>query len=53
MFKESVDVWDKLKTTYFSTFNKLVYGELPTKDEILKTLEKLSKRMKNIEWEIK
>jgi len=53
IFKENVDTWDKLKTTYFSTFNKLVYGELPTEDEILETLKKLSERMENIEWEIK
>lgn len=53
IFKESEDVWDKLKTTYFSTFNKLVYGELPTENEILGTLKKLSERMKNIDWKIK
>ena len=53
IFKESVDIWDKMKTTYLSTFNKLVYGELPTEDEILETLKKLSERMENIEWEIK
>jgi len=53
IFKESENVWDKLKTTYFSTFNKLVYGELPTENEILGTLKKLSNRMKDIEWKIK
>jgi len=52
IFKESADVWDKLKTTYFSTFNKLVYGKLPTENEILGTLNKLSERMKNIDWKI-
>jgi len=36
------------ETTYFSTFNKLVYEELPTEDEILETLKMLSKRIKNI-----
>jgi len=53
MFKESANVWDKLKTTYFSTFNKLVYGELPSENEILETLNKLSERMKNIDWKMK
>jgi len=53
IFKESEDVWGKLKTTYFSTFNKLVYGELPTEIEILETLEIISERMKNIKWKIK
>ena len=52
IFKESADIWDKLKTTYFSTFNKLVYGELPTEIEILETLKILSERMKNIRWKV-
>ncbi len=53
IFKESNDVWDKLKTTYYSTFNKLVYGELPNDIEILETLETMAERMKNIDWKIK
>ncbi len=52
IFKESEEVWNKLKTTYFSIFNKLVYGELPSETEILETLYILSKRLKNIEWKI-
>ncbi len=52
IFKESSGVWDKLKTTYFSTFNKLVYGELPTETEILETLHKLTERMKKLDWKI-
>jgi predicted nucleotidyltransferase component of viral defense system len=53
IFKESNDVWDKLKTTYFSTFNKLVYGELPNAIEILETLKTITERMENINWKIK
>ena len=53
IFKNSEDVWKKLKSTYFSTFNKLVYGELPSDFEILKTLKVLTERMKNIKWKIK
>ncbi len=30
IFKDSRFVWNKLKTTYFSTFAKLVYGTLPS-----------------------
>jgi len=52
IFKKSGYVWDKLKTTYFSTFNKLVYGELPNNTEILETLNILAARMKNINWKI-
>ncbi len=53
IFKESKEVWDKLKSNYFSVFNKLVYGELPRDVEILETLKKLTERMKDIKWEIK
>ncbi len=48
VFKDSKDVWNKLKTNYFSTFSKLVYGELPKDVEILETLKKLTERMKDI-----
>ena len=53
IFKESNSVWDKLKTTYFSTFSKLVYGELPTEAEILETLKIVSKRLAKVDWKIK
>lgn len=53
IFKESSDVWNKLKPTYFSSFSKLVYGELPNDIEILETLITIMERLKNIKWEIK
>jgi len=31
----------------------LVYGELPTENEILETIEIISERLKKIEWKIK
>ncbi len=52
IFKDNYDVWKKLRTTYFSTFSKLVYGDLPDDREILGTLKTIQKRMKNIKWEI-
>ena len=53
IFKESNDVWNKLKTTYFSSFSKLVYGELPNDNEILETLKTIKERIENINWKIK
>jgi len=52
IFKESDSIWNKLKTTYFSTFSKLVYGELPNEKEILKTLKIIKERMERINWKI-
>ncbi len=53
IFKESDDTWDKLKTTYSSTFSKLVYGELPKETEIKKTLKIINNRIKKMKWKIK
>jgi len=53
IFKENENVWDKLRMTYFTTFNKLVYGELPNDAEVLKTLKKLTERMEKINWKTK
>jgi len=53
IFKESNEVWNKLKTTYSTTFSKLVYGELPNDKEILETLNAIKERMENINWKIK
>ena len=52
IFKERKDVWDKLKSTYFSNFSKLVYGELPDDNEILKTLENITERIANLNWHL-
>ena len=47
------NTWKQLKNTYNSGFKELVYGELPTENEILATLEIISKRLKKVEWNIK
>ncbi len=53
IFKKIDDTWDKLKTTYSSTFRKLVYGDLPKETEIKETLKIINNRMKKMKWEIK
>ncbi len=53
IFKENDTIWEKLQATYFSTFSKLVYGKLPSDNEIKKTLIIIKERMKNINWEVK
>ncbi len=53
IFRENETVWDKLQATYFSTFSKLVYGKLPSDNEIKITLKIIKERMKNINWEVK
>jgi len=46
------ETWDKIKTTYRSTFKDLVTGKLPEEDDIVATLKKVSNRLKLIEWKI-
>ncbi len=53
IFREINEVWSKLRTTYFSTFSKLVYGDLPEDNKILETLNTVKERMENIKWKIK
>ncbi len=52
IFKENENIWNKLKTNYFFTFSKLVYGELPNEIEILETLKIIKGRIEKINWEI-
>ncbi len=49
IFKEIDDTWDKLKTTYSSTFSKLVYGEPPKETEIKEMLKNINNRITNAE----
>ncbi len=53
IFKDRINVWDNLKSTYFSNFSKLVYGKLPSNYEILETLKIITERMNNTNWNIK
>ena len=53
IFYEYEETWNKLKSTYFSTFNKLVYGKLPSENEILTTLKIIKNRIENLNWNIK
>lgn len=53
IFSDTTNTWSQLRNTYFSTFNELVYGELPTEEEILNTLSQVSERLKSINWTIK
>ena len=53
IFNEYEETWKKLKSTYFSTFSKLVYGKLPSENEILTTLKIIKNRIENINWNIK
>ncbi len=45
-------IWEKLRSTYFSSFSKLVFGDLPSESSMIETLKVLKKRLEKINWEI-
>ncbi len=53
IFENTVEIWDRIKQSYFGDFKDLVFGYFPTEEEILKTLNNLSTNLKIIEWDIK
>lgn len=53
IFSDTTSTWSQLRNTYLTTFNELVYGELPTEEEILYSLSQVSDRLKPINWTIK
>jgi predicted nucleotidyltransferase component of viral defense system len=53
MFNDLYTVWLQLETTYNGSFRDLVYGDFPSSDVVLQTLEKIRERMSVINWNIK
>jgi len=53
IFKNPEGVWEQLRNTYNTNFKNLVYGELPNEIDILKAIQKVSKRLESIKWNIK
>lgn len=48
IFSDTKNTWNQIKSTYFTTFAELVYGELPTEAEILNSLDEVWQRLKSI-----
>jgi len=52
IFDNPEEIWKKLRNTYNGNFKELVYGKFPTEEDILYTLKTISKRLRNIKWDI-
>ncbi len=52
IFKDSENTWAEMEKTYLQEFSNLVYGKLPTANEILDTLKQISNRIQTIDWKI-
>ncbi len=52
IYADIENIWNQLRTTYNTTFNELVYGELPTEEQILVTLNTVKERLKKVNWKV-
>jgi predicted nucleotidyltransferase component of viral defense system len=52
IFADPVNTWEALIEIYNTDFGNLVFGELPSEKDILDTLNKVSTRLKPINWTI-
>jgi predicted nucleotidyltransferase component of viral defense system len=53
IFSDLENTWAAMLASYEKDFSRLVYGELPKSEAILKSLEIVQKKLNQIEWSIK
>jgi len=52
IFNDLDGVWNKIKSTYNSSFKELLTGELPDEKDVLKSLNAIKSRVEEIKWEL-
>jgi predicted nucleotidyltransferase component of viral defense system len=52
IFDSPKKVWPHIKDAYQGSFKQMVYGELPSESDLLDTLDKISTRIKPIDWHV-
>jgi len=50
IFSTPEETWNKIKTTYRTTFKELVIGELPNELHLIATLKLVQKRLLKVDW---
>ncbi len=50
LFSKTKEVWETIGKTYNSTFAELLTGKLPEEALVVKSLLRISERLKNIQW---
>src|SRR5699024_5901139 len=53
IFKETENTWKEISKVYSEDFRYLVYGSFQEEKEILAVLQKITNRLKKIDWNIK
>ena len=52
IFAEIETVWNELEKVYSGEFKNLVFGELPSENEIFDSLKRIKKRLESVDWTI-
>lgn len=52
IYADIENTWNQLRTTYNTTFEELVYGKLPTEEQILATLNTVKERLEKVDWKV-
>lgn len=52
IYADIENTWSQMRNTYNTTFKDLVYGDLPTEEQILESLKTVNERLKKVSWKI-
>lgn len=52
IFSSPEDTWNKIKTTYRTSFKDLVLGDLPEESDLIITLSQIYSRLQQVKWEL-
>jgi predicted nucleotidyltransferase component of viral defense system len=52
IFEQPDKTWDKIRGPYNTTFKELVFGKLPSEQELISILKNIAKRLKLIDWKV-
>jgi hypothetical protein len=52
LFSDLDHVWPELRNTYQGPFKNLVFGELPTDEQVFETLQRIKKRLTLVVWDL-
>lgn len=52
IFSDPINIWNQIKGVYNGSFSELVFGDLPTETDILKSIITIRDRLKPIKWNL-
>ncbi|MBN2857640.1 MAG: nucleotidyl transferase AbiEii/AbiGii toxin family protein [Candidatus Delongbacteria bacterium] len=52
IFKNPEETWDRIKAPYYTTFQEMVFGELPESSDLITMLKEIHDRLVKIDWNL-